>query len=300
MSAARLVLVGEQRSGTTLLARMLDAQPGVRVRVAALTFALRFAADRGLAPRAPLGALAREALARELTRGLAAAGVGARLAPADFATFAEAAQRAIDAIGADGSGDRARVAGSKEHAPAAMIAPLLRDAGVHVLYLVRDPRDVVRSRARRGEGELARKLVSWRESVGAALALDHPRLCVVRYEDLARDPAGAFARIEAAFGWGLDPVLAAAWRPLAGQPTNTSFGVELDAVDARPVERWREAPREPWVRFAGAYCAPELARLGYAPGPPLAAWEARSHRALGAAVAWRRRAGALLRHLRAR
>ncbi len=283
MTPTRLVVVGEQRSGTTLLARLLDAQGGVRVGIGALSELLPLAMDRGLSMHRRLGPGDRARVADALARGLSANRLQGRVRADDFDTLAEACARALDGFRGD-----AAIVGTKEHAPAASFAPIVEGLGAHLLYLVRDPRDVILSRARRGDRGLARSLARWRQSVRTALAIEHPRMFIVRYEDLARDVGETFARIADAFDWPLDPARAAAWRLPDGHGTNTSFGVELPTVDARPVERWRAFEADPWVRFAGAWCAPELRRLSYPEGPRVGGLEALAYRARGAAVALRR------------
>ncbi len=295
MSRGRLLVIGEQRSGTTLLADLLDAQPGVRMEVGVLADALAFVRDRGGSLRAPLRPSERARIAAMLGAGLERTRTRGGVSADELATPADALARAIEALRGD-----ARIAASKEHAPAAVIEALVTEAGFDVLYLVRDARDVILSRARRGEGELDRKLASWRRSVRAALGVEHPRLLVIRYEDLVRDVRGTFARIDDALGLGLDPERAATWRLPAPRRTNTSFGVEMHGVEAIAIERWRGHPDDPWVRFAGAYCAPELARLSYAAGPRMWRAAALAYRARGAGAQLRRYAGDAKRRVQTR
>lgn len=292
---SRLLVIGEPRSGTTLLADLLDAQPGVRMELGVLGQALAFARDRGGSLRAPLRASERARVAAMLGADLERTRARGRVSADALATPADALARATEALRGD-----ARIAGSKEHAPAAVIEALVTEAGFDVLYIVRDARDVILSRARRGEVELDRKLAGWRRSVRAALAVEHPRIFLVRYEDLVRDVRGTFARIDDALGLGLDPERAAAWRLTPPRRTNTSFGVEMHGVEAIAVERWRAHVDDPWVRFAGAYCAPELARLSYAAGPPMSRADALAYRARGAAAQLRRYVGDAKRRVQAR
>ncbi|MEZ4339072.1 MAG: sulfotransferase [Sandaracinaceae bacterium] len=280
-----LVVFGEQRSGTTLLTQLLNTQEGLHVEIGVLTHALLDARDRGLSMTRRLRDADRARIAAAVNVGLGATRIERRLAPEGFETLGEACARAFDAIRGE-----ARIAGTKEHAPHEAIRPLL-DAGAHVLVIVRDPRDVILSHARRGNGALARRVVRWRSSTHHALSLAHPRIFVVRYEDLVRDVRETFVRIGEAFGWPLDPERAAAWRLPEGHPTNTSFGTAMPRVDEAPVERWRRFEDDPWVRFAGAWCAPVLRRLSYAEGPVMSRAELLRHTARGAAVALRRRAG---------
>jgi len=259
----RFIVFGEARSGTTILTTLLGAQPGARAQPALVGGALRMVKRWGRGVTSALSPAERVAVAGALNEALARGG-REPLEPDACSTLAAAVEAALDALD-----DDAWLVGTKCHGPDALIEPLLDHADLHVLYLARDPRDVIRSRARRGETHLARKLVGWRRSIAIARRIHHRRFLFVRYEDLVRDLRGTFARVGLAFGWPLDPAAAEAWRRPAGQRPNTSFDDDLTRLDPAPAERWRGAPDDPWVQHAQVTCAHEIARLGYAPGPPV-------------------------------
>jgi len=66
---------------------------------------------------------------------------------------------------------------------------LERDPMLHVVYMLRDPRNIVVSRHRRAPGRYWAGLKFWKAYTPAGRRLkDHPRFVTVRYEDLAADP----------------------------------------------------------------------------------------------------------------
>jgi len=68
-------------------------------------------------------------------------------------------------------------------------AELERDPMLHVIYMLRDPRNIVVSRHRRAPGRYWAGLKFWKAYTPAGRRLeDHPRCVTVRYEDLAADP----------------------------------------------------------------------------------------------------------------
>ncbi len=289
MRRARLIVAGEQRSGTTLLTDLLNAQPLLEVGTGVLTRALRAARAMRLRPLDRLTESQRLELAGALRRGLSGSRRTTEFDAGALHTLADVVTVGLDIVRRSGPGD-AMVAGSKDHEPPSTLAPLL-GLGVHVIYIVRDARDVALSRAHRGETDLPRSLVAWRQSVEEALALRHRHFHLIRFETLVRDPVQTFADLAAAFDWPLDPDAVTSWRLPESRLTNSSFGVPLPTVDLRPVERWRAHQDDPIVRHACTVCAPELAALGYAAGPAISARERAQHRVTQAYFRTRRRAG---------
>ena len=63
------------------------------------------------------------------------------------------------------------------------------DPKLHVIYMLRDPRDVIVSRHGTEPNRYWTNLRAWRQSVAAASRyIGRPRLHIVRYEDLLNDP----------------------------------------------------------------------------------------------------------------
>lgn len=72
------------------------------------------------------------------------------------------------------------------------------DPALHIIYMLRDPRDTVVSRHRRAPDTFWSNLDAFKTSIAYARQVwDHPRFHVVRYEDLAHDPDQVQARLAA-------------------------------------------------------------------------------------------------------
>jgi len=96
-----------------------------------------------------------------------------------------------------GWGYEHRVFCTKRPGDEAYAAALLdADPDLHMIFMLRDPRDAACSRHKRAPDKYWSNLGAFKEAVAAARpVMDHPRFHVVRYEDLARDPDGVQARL---------------------------------------------------------------------------------------------------------
>jgi hypothetical protein len=83
-----------------------------------------------------------------------------------------------------------------------MPALLASDPELYVVYLLRDPRDVICSRHGKDRSIFYSNIRLWRQMHGYARRMaDHPRFLQIRYEDFVSDPDATQDRIEARFPW---------------------------------------------------------------------------------------------------
>lgn len=260
--AKRLLIFGEQRTGTALLQALLQAHP--QLDVLPPDFDLQTAANVfGLRPRQRMTPRQAHVLWQRMKRSL-----GARIpdqVPSELTSYGalltyRMAQHAPGAA----------FACMKFHGPAHAICDLLEQEDVFCLHIVRDVRDVLLSRAYRGEQQLDEWALQWRESSARMRELaGQPRLLSIRFEDLvlqhASESARSFAWLGLASAEAPTPALDAAGRP---QLQNSSFG-ELKTFDERAVARHRAHHSSPLVRYAQWLCRAELQHWGYPIEPEL-------------------------------
>ena len=189
-------------------------------------------------------------------------------------TFFELRSSLLAQVAAHFGAGQARVIGSKEVLCEEYL-PALLDAGSHAVAVVRDPRGVVASanlgsyRDLVGDRYPLLMLVRlWRKSARHALACaDHERGLLVRYEDLAGQPAAVTAGLASALGLAPypDEVLGGPLLDHAGVPWhgNSSFG-DRTRVDASGATRWHELLDPAVALFVEACTRRELEALGYA------------------------------------
>lgn len=274
-------VTGFARSGTTLVAKLLDAQPGFTIAVDAHWVPLRTAQEvGGFAVELPASARTRALTWHKIS--LEGRSLTTHLSLGDLTTAGEFHRLALDEIAAPGD----VVVGHKVNGygpPTPVFEHLLTETDVRCVCVLRDVRDVVLSQSRLGDTTLDPR--RWAEAARRLRALrDHPRLAVVRYEDLVGDPARALAPVERLLGVPVVTDLRELARNGRAWRDNSSFHDVQTRLDPRPIERWREHTRDAVVRFAAWSCSDELARWGYAPFPEAFAWRERARFARAAAV----------------
>jgi hypothetical protein len=286
---------GYSRSGTTLLATILDSHPRVSMGYELV--------PSGLPPLPRAAALVREALAEDpadpvaaLRRDPATADLGlfvlhagwARVGPEELAAL-------MDAEAAAGRGD---AAGTRRAARLAMAVVERKRAkegtaitgfkvqtsrfGVYrrafpdsaFLGIVRDPRDVAASQQGRGFKRSVDRIAGhWRDYYErfSRFARLHPgRSLMVRYEDLAAAPEPQYKRIFGLLGLEYGDEVRRYWESKAsihGTRQNNA-----PAVGRRPftssVSRWRQDLQPTDLATVERVCRRAMARFGY---PPAAA-----------------------------
>ncbi|HEU4889626.1 MAG TPA: sulfotransferase [Thermoanaerobaculia bacterium] len=238
-----LFLTGMQRSGTTLLEKLLGGQP--RTSLLSQPFPLLFVEAKRAFLRSlghddayPLGHLFLESRYRpealgEFLRGWRTTPemlmeLFGRMASysGQYTRFSgQQLDEALASLNADD--DYADVVHGLVHRLAAPggqrwfgsketiceeFVPYLLDRGFHCAIILRDPRDVITSlnhgRGREFGGDVKPTLFNlrnWRKSVAVALAMEeHPRFAWCRYEDLVADPVAELRRITERLA--LDPI----------------------------------------------------------------------------------------------
>lgn len=182
----------------------------------------------------------------------------ARLPPAGFAELVASLYRALSPQ------PDSPVTGGKETICEEFL-PYLLDRGWRCVLILRDPRDVVASlnhgRGPEYGGRLKPTLFNvrnWRKSVAYALHLeDRPGFLWLRYEDLVTDPRAALRRISRACG-----LAAFEAGEIRGWSGNSSHG-ERVGVSAASVGAYRQVLPDTVARFIEAACLPEMRLLGY-------------------------------------
>lgn len=130
------------------------------------------------------------------------------------------------------------------------VRPLLRlDPQLWIVFLVRDPRDVVVSRHRLRPDQYWCHLGIWKQRYRIARSLwDHPRFVVVRYEDLARRPDAVQRHLEARMVFLRRKLAFSQWggeKRVSERSERALGGVR--PVSARSIGSWRDHP----ARIAG-------------------------------------------------
>ncbi|GAL84023.1 hypothetical protein MYP_1251 [Sporocytophaga myxococcoides] len=158
--------------------------------------------------------------------------------------------------------------GSKEILCEDYIGALL-ESGIHVIHIVRDPRDVLCSAALGKEytgktRPLLYTIRMWRKSVAFRIQYsEHPLFYSVRYEDLVKAPQSVLKELTGFLNVQeieLQPKLmdqqGNIWRG------NSSFG-ESELISSSSIGKYKEILDTNSISFVNSLCAPELKYLDY-------------------------------------
>lgn len=306
LTERKLIFVtGASRSGTTLLSFVLRNHPEV--------YGLRELQYFGEAwdPRSPERRIARSSALAAVAQMLARQEMGV-LGARVGESHRRAAAELIDSLG-DAAADPAAVFAAAAHALAqaagksipceqtpryvfyarALLA-IYPDA--HVVHMLRDPRAVMASQKMRwrrrqlaADGAAVPRYQSlrvwvnyhpytvarlWSQATAAALALEaHPRVTLLRFEDLVQQPENSVRGLCARLGLDYDARMLDV--PQVNSSHQSAAGGARRGLHATAIDQWRTLLTPTETAIAERDCGPLMARCGYgssqAQSPGLAA-----------------------------
>jgi len=265
----RLIIVGLPRSGTTLVATLLGAQPRIHFLTdyfPAFTEALMrlerpWNGPLSLSERRIALALVRDQFLRVRHPVLVKLDA--------FATLDELHRRVMEELGATTD----RWVGHKLLLSPELLRATLERTEIHCLILFRDPRDAALSYFHRTGGGLEAYARNWAATVRLWHELQAcPRLLGLRFEDLIVQPERTIERLGDWLGQALDPRVSALrfQRSRAHGATdwaeNSAFQDVQERFDRQPIGRWQVQSESPIVRYAAWATRREQQLLGYDSG----------------------------------
>jgi len=262
----RLIIVGLPRSGTTLVATLLGAQPGIHFLTdyfPAFTEALQRLEKPWNGPLSP----SERRIALALVRDQFLRVRHPVLVKLDgFATIDELHRRVMEELGSQTDG----WVGHKLLLGPEFLRAILEQTDVHCLVLFRDPRDAALSYFHRTGAGLEGYVRNWSATVRVWHELRAcPRLLGLRFEDLVVEPERTLQRLGDWLGQTLDPRVSALRfrRSEAHGATpwaeNSAFQDVRARFDRQPVGRWMAQPESPIVRYAAWATRAAQPLLGY-------------------------------------
>jgi len=169
--------------------------------------------------------------------------------------------------------ESARMVGAKEILVEEM-AECLGQRGVRIVYVVRDPRDMITSLNFRDRDNLTGEnrpvlfsIRAWRKSVALALQAEEAGYgTVIRYEDLTTNTAEAMGKVTRFLGLPsldrgvLEQPIRDQWGKVWGG--NSSFE-DKRGVSTSSIGTYRRKMPETVIRYVESCCLPEMRLLGY-------------------------------------
>tara|TARA_R110002073_G_scaffold74100_2_gene181055 strand:+ start:45486 stop:46412 length:927 start_codon:yes stop_codon:yes gene_type:complete len=262
------MVTGERRSGTTLVANFLNSQEGFAVHSDLLRSLF---AEAG---RLQITDATKQLSERErniLLSNLEAEGLEtgmpffSDIPRANCNRWIDVYLEGLKALSGDAEAAK-KVVGTKVTGTYELL-PAMLDAGVRVVFCIRDPRDVCLSAMNRFSGyHLFDFVTAWQRSVTVAKQLrGHANFHLVRFEDLvSEDRESELARLSQFLGQQLDGAARPTHRSGIGFTANSSFGDVLKPFDASAKDRWKRVDQTlPEVVFPSRFLATELQEFGY-------------------------------------
>lgn len=260
-SPHRLIIAGLPRCGTTLLASLLNQQPGCRFitdysnwfRDAMQRLHVGWKDPLTVAQRRVCLALAREEWIRFRHPVMVRS----------FSTIDELHGRICNELVGE-----AGVIGHKSILNPEDIAHTARDTSIQVIVMVRDPRASALSYWHRTGSDVESYLETWKRTVRIC-QMRQPNLALLRFEDLIERPLEVLNQITTTWGGVAElPDTLRFNRAGAGETEwedNSAYHDVKGVVDPQPLGRWRSQINSPIVRYANTTCRKEMLQLGYQP-----------------------------------
>ncbi len=260
-----LMVTGEMRSGTTLLANYLNSQANCLVYADLLKG--WFSEQRKLKLKSitsPLNDRQKNVLLSSLVAGGWQFGITRfeEIARDDFSSWIELFQQAMQAL--DPKQEKP-IVGIKVTRNYEFLTELLAQ-GIKVIFCIRDPRDVLLSAKNRfSEYSLYETSLNWRNGLRLARKLEeHPNFLLLRFEDLILQREKESVRLADFLNAPIDPDPEQLYmRDGLAFTSNTSFGDIDNPFDSRAVNRWVDDSSSPEVLFASRFLKLEIETLNY-------------------------------------
>ncbi len=259
-----VMVTGERRSGTTLVANFLNSQDGFSVHSDLLRSLFAEAQRLEITDAGkPLSERERNILLSNLEAEGLETGMPffSEIPREKCHRWIDIYMEALGTLRADNDVVGSKVTGSYD------LLPELLQWGVRIVFCIRDPRDVCLSAMNRFSGyDLFDFVTAWKRSVEVARRLQgHENFHLVRFEDLvSEDREAELARLSTFLGRSIDMAAEPTHRSSGGFKANSSFGDVLKPFDPAARDRWKRVDQNlPEVVFPTRYLAAELEEFGY-------------------------------------
>ncbi len=259
----RVILAGLPRSGTTLLATLLAAQPGVHFATDYFPSFREAARHLEVGWDRPLGETQRRIALAIVRDQMLRVRHPVLVRPDQFQSLEELHRLVMREL------SPAPIVGHKLLFPAEELGHVLAETGIFFLVMLRDPRDAAISYFHRTGGGVEAYVRNWSATARVTKRLaTHPRLLTLRFEDLVRDPPRTLERLGDFLGAPIsaDVPQLRFQRGAAGGVAwheNSAFQDVTKRFDTAPLGRHETLAASALVRYSDWACRRELPSWGY-------------------------------------
>lgn len=260
----KILLTGSQRSGTTFVGNLLNAQDDCVFLRDSFVAVFRTSWDLGV--RTFTGVLPirlRNIILFSLKAEMILKGIDKlnNLQPDQFTTLEELFDLAMELL----VDDSTKVFGIKVTEEGHWIKILMKETNIKVIYLVRDLRDVLLSSANAFVDYDRKKYAKrWFRGLTEVLKINDPRIILVRFEDLILNPEKELERLSDFLGVKLTSEIEEV-RDVSGTTwmNNSSFHDVVRLFDPTTVNRWKTKLASYEVIYGSIVYRKLMKRMGY-------------------------------------
>ncbi len=259
----KLLITGYTRSGTTLLANFLNAQEGILIYRDFLRTIFTASSQMGISSFLnPLSQTQRNILLSQLKaeswaiRSDMMSNIGK-----DFSNLKQLYDRALNVMQEN---KRYSVVGSKVTILGKRLTDIIRDTDVDIIYIYRDPRDILLSAKNRfANYDIVQSMLEFKADIESALEIKNKRLLVVKFEDLIIHPDKVIEQLSRFLGVAVKREVSLAKDREMDWTNNSSFHDIDQMFDKRACFRWMNDKNSSEVKYPEILMSDVIARLGY-------------------------------------
>ena len=270
-----LLVIGERRSGTTFLANLLNSQKGITIVPNIFVEFLRPFDEKDWAKKKhslnfneKLSTSDKKKYVEEIKKTLKQFDKGStitfKLRPEEFNNLKDLYSHCISKIPRS---ENDIFIGHKVDRPLIKnVSKLLKEFPIKVIYVYRDPRDVVLSaRIKWPHNSTIKTINKWNDSINEILKINDKNLIIIKHEDLIQKNETTLSKLNKFLNINLDTSLTQLknYSKPWDAKNHSSHNDVVSPFDTNAIYRWKKNPKKKIFQMCSRLAGKNMDRLGY-------------------------------------